>query len=258
MVCPFLQKASVKPSDLMYKIISNQLMLFASPLDAESEVFRQKKVQRGPARLTIIECLGWMLFGAADVIRAVNGCLLVILLTITLAVADASHLENQTHSAELQWYALAVLIIGYILITSCLWTIWKLKLVFSFARQVGAQSPEVGGPVNVNDVSQQQQQAGLHLGREHQAMAVEEPWQLIQEERVVRDAENQTVAGTLTSNVEAPPPAGGSSRARRAPRQRRGEKLYQFSGRETLHFADCGVAEVHRMRDVGTLCRLCG
>ena len=240
-------------------------MLFASPLDAESEVFRQKKVQRGPARLKI-ERLGWMLFRAADAIRPVNGCLLVILLMIPLAVADASHLENQTHSAELQWYALAVLLIGYILLTSCLWTIWKLKLVFSFVRQVGAQSPEVGGPVNVNDPPQQQvggpvnvngppqqqQQAGLHLGREHQVMAVEEPWQLIQEERVVRDAENQT------ANVEAPPPAGGSTRARRALRQRRGEKLYQFRGRETLHFADCGLAEVHRTQDVGTLCRLCG
>ena len=95
------------------------------------------------------------------------------------------------------------------------------ETVVQFARQVGAQSPEVGGPANVNDPSQQQQQAGLHLGREHQAMAVEEPWQLIQEERVVRDAENQTVAGTLTSNVEAPPPAGGSSRARKAPRTKR-------------------------------------
>ena len=132
--------------------------------------------------------------------------------------------------------------------------------MFSFARQVGAQSPEVGGQAHANVTTQQQRQTGLHLGSERQAMAMEEHWQLIQEERVVRDAENQTAAGNLADDVAAPPPAqsSGSSRARRAPRQRKGEKLYQFMGRPVLHFADCGQADVPRVQETGSMCRLCG
>lgn len=138
------------------------------------------------------------------------------------------------------------MVVIYVMVTSWWWTMAKLQVM----------KEKIQG----NKRTEEAQRSfacphqGPHIRQEHREQ--EEPWQLIQTDKVVEDKKTQT--------EDEEEPSSSSTRKREVKKvkvdhliQRKGQKMYQMPDSDVLHFSGCHYLKEEKQQERGHMCKIC-